>query len=136
MVSPGDHDREGEMIPCLDLSQSCRVVSTSPLRRVRCRCEPPFGRTRVKPPRSALRSEPSVTSRLLHDDIQVKAVGPASCRCKCGQPLRGAFEESIGSNPISSGRMRQGNTDLRQPLPQVTFLDRSCLPPRLHNLMS
>jgi hypothetical protein len=82
-----------------------------------------------------LRSERSAISRVLYDSIQIKAVGLASGSSKCRQPLRGAFEKSIGSNPISAGRMRQGNTDLGQPLPQVTLLDRSRLPPRLQHLV-
>jgi len=77
-----------------------------------------------------------VTSRLLHDRTHVKAVGRPARSGKCGQPLRGPVEESFGPNLISAGRMRHGNTDLRQPLPQVPFLDWSGLPPCLKHLMS
>ncbi len=76
-----------------------------------------------------------MNSRLFDDRVQVKAVGTASGVSKCCQPLGGAVEESVGSNPISASHVGQGNTDLRQPLPQVAFLDRSRLPPRLEYLV-
>jgi len=76
-----------------------------------------------------------MVSRLLHDCIQIKAVGPPSSFGKGGQPLRGAVEKSISSNLISAGSVRHRNTDLRQPLPQIAFLDRPRLPTRLEHLV-
>ena len=88
------------------------------------------------PPRRAGRSEPpDVTARLLHGCIHVKPVGPASGRSKRGQSLRGTVEEPISSNRISASCVRHGHTDLRKPLPQISFLNRPRLPTRLQHLV-
>ena len=96
---------------------------------------PPAAGTPASYRRERPSSQLSATSRPLHNCFQVNAVRFAPRRSKCSQPLCGAFEESVGSNEISAGPVRHRNTDLGQPLPQVTFLDRSRFPPRLQHLV-
>ena len=88
---------------------------------------------------AAFRASPSelsdVTARLLYGCVQVKPVGPASSRSKRGQSLRGTVEEPISSNPICASRVRHGHTDLRKPLPQISFLNRPRLPTGLQHLV-
>jgi hypothetical protein len=90
-------------------------------------------------PIAAFRASPSevsdVTARLLYGCIHVKPVSPASGRSKRGQSLRGTVEEPISSNRISASRVRHGHTDLRKPLPQISFLNRPRLPARLQHLV-
>ena len=76
-----------------------------------------------------------VTARLLYGCIQVKPVGLASGRRKRGQSLRGTVEEPGSSNRISASRVGHGHTDLRKPLPQISFLNRPRFPPRLQHLV-
>ena len=76
-----------------------------------------------------------MTARLPYGCIQVKPVGPASGRSKRGQSLRGTVEEPSSSSRISASRVRHGHTDLRKPLPQISFLNRSRLPARLQHLV-
>src|SRR6478752_1868940 len=88
---------------------------------------------------AAFRASPSeasdVTARLLYGCIHVNPVGPASGRSKRGQSLRGTVEEPISSNRISASCVRHGHTDLRKPLPQISFLNRPRLPTRLQHLV-
>ena len=84
---------------------------------------------------ASLSERSDVTARLPYGCIQVKPVGRASGRSKRGQSLGGTVEEAIGSNRISASRVRHGHTDLRKPLPQISFLNRPRLPTRLQNLV-
>ncbi len=93
---------------------------------------------RISPPgrRVLCPSErPGVTSRSLHDGIQVKAVGRASRGGKRCQPHCGPLEESIGPDLIPASRVRDSNAELRKALPQVSFLDRPGLPTCLEDLV-
>jgi hypothetical protein len=76
-----------------------------------------------------------VTSRLLHDVVQGEAVGPASRGRKRCQPLCSPVKESVRPYLIPAGSVGDGNAELRQSLPQVPFLDRPGLPPRLQDLV-
>ena len=78
---------------------------------------------------------PDVTSRLLHDVVQGEAVGPPPRGSKRCQPLCSPFEESVRPYLIPAGRVGDGNAKLRESLPQVPFLDRPGLPPRLQDLV-
>jgi hypothetical protein len=78
---------------------------------------------------------PDVTSRVLHDCVHVKAVGPASRGCICCQPPCSPFEQSVRPSLIASGSVCDGNADLRKSLPQVPFLFRPGLPTRLEDLV-
>ena len=103
-------------------------VPTTPERARRTLCHFP-----------AFRASPSelsdVTARLLYGCIHVKPVGPASGRSKRGESLRGTVEEPISSNRVSASCVRHGHTDLRKPLPQISFLNRPRLPTRLQHLV-
>ena len=51
------------------------------------------------------------------------------------ESLRGTVEEPICSNRISASIVRHRHPDLREPLPQISFLDRPRLPTRLQHLV-
>src|SRR5689334_4850567 len=60
----------------------------------------------VIPPRVVRSERAEATTRLLHYDGQVKAIGPAPCVAKRLQSLRRAVQESIGSGLVSAGCVR------------------------------
>lgn len=88
------------------------------------------------PPRAGSPSDASdVAACLSHDRIQVEAIGPSSGAAERRQSIRGASEEPVGSHVVPAGGMGHGNTDLREPLPEISLLDRAGLPSSLEHLV-
>ena len=81
-------------------------------------------------------SEPAdVTSGVLRDVRDVEAVRPPSGGGEGVQPVGGPVEETVRADLVPACGVGDRDAHLGQPLPQVSFVGRPRLPPRLQDLV-
>jgi len=76
-----------------------------------------------------------VASNARNEFWQVEGVGRTTGLLVCLQTTRRAFDEPCGTNRVATCLMSQAHAQLRQPLPQGTFLIGARLPPNLESFM-